>query len=143
MFCPDFLHSGTQHWSVYQCGCARLRRSELFGLLWANQFFGTIKKRTSSFSHGDPYEFGFRLRSYGSHSETEGISHGLKKCPPDTFLPCFAGSAFKVNCCAAAREGGLGHSIPTQIITKKRAPAKAGARFFMVTRTGIEPMLPP
>ena len=95
MFCPDFLHSGTQHWSVYQCGCARLRRSELFGLLWANQFFGTIKKRTSSFSHGDPYEFGFRLRSYGSHSETEGISHGLKNSPPDCFSPCCAGPAFR------------------------------------------------
>ena len=68
------------------------------------------------------YKSGSRLRSYGPHSETGGISHGLKKCPPDTFLPA-ARAGLKVNCCEAAREGGLGHSIPTQIIMKKLAPA--------------------
>ena len=26
-------------------------------------------------------------QSYGLRSDTKGLSHGLKKCPPDTFLP--------------------------------------------------------
>ena len=28
-----------------------------------------------------------RLHPYGMHSAPQGLSHGLKKCPPDTFLP--------------------------------------------------------
>ena len=30
--------------------------------------------------------FGSGLHPYGMHPETKGLSHGLKKCPPDTFL---------------------------------------------------------
>ena len=74
------------------------------------------------------YKSGSRLRSYGPHSETGGISHGLKKCPPDTFLPA-ARAGLKVNCCEAAREGGLGHSIPTRFIMKK-APLLTQERIF-------------
>ena len=29
----------------------------------------------------------FRPQSFGLRSEINGFSHGLKKCPPDTFLP--------------------------------------------------------
>ena len=38
----------------------------------------------------------FRLQSYGPQPESEGFSHGLKKCPPDTFLPSLrSGRPFK------------------------------------------------
>ena len=33
------------------------------------------------------YNLPFRPQSYGLRSERQGFSHGLKKCPPDTFLP--------------------------------------------------------
>ncbi len=31
--------------------------------------------------------FHFSLQSSGLRPEMKGLSHGLKKCPPDTFLP--------------------------------------------------------
>ena len=38
----------------------------------------------------------FRLQSSGPQPESEGFSHGLKKCPPDTFLPSLrSGRPFK------------------------------------------------
>ena len=38
----------------------------------------------------------FRLQSYEPQPESEGFSHGLKKCPPDTFLPSLrSGRPFK------------------------------------------------
>ena len=37
-----------------------------------------------------------RLQSSGPQPESEGFSHGLKKCPPDTFLPSLrSGRPFK------------------------------------------------
>ena len=65
---------------------------------------------------------------FGMRPETGGISHGLRKCPPDTSLPYPSGKAAL--------------SIPRKSHTKK-LPRKRGGAFFMVTRTGIEPMLPP
>ena len=96
-----------------------------------------------SFSHGDPYKAEFRFTVLRTALRNPGNLPRPEKQSPGLFFTPLRGAGLKVNCCAAAREGGLGHSIPTQIIMKKRAPAKAGARFFMVTRTGIEPMLPP
>ena len=33
------------------------------------------------------YKFRFHPHPYGMRLESEGLSHGLRKCPPDTFLP--------------------------------------------------------
>ena len=66
-----------------------------------------------------PHPCGMRPRS-------EGISPGLKKCPPDTFLPsCWSGRPLRFP---------YGH--------KKRRHTNV-CLLFLVTRTGIEPMLPP
>ena len=54
----------------------------------------------------------FRLQSYGPQPESEGFSHGLKKCPPDTFLPSLrSGRPFKspspISKESPPRKGGL------------------------------------
>ena len=51
-----------------------------------------------------------------------------EKCPPDTFPP---------------GDAGVGLSIPTRFIQDKNPDACASGFFVLVTRTGIEPMLPP
>ena len=66
-----------------------------------------------------------RLQPQGLQSQANGISHGLKICRRHIFT--------------SLRSAGL--SIPTQVIKKERHPD--GCLSFLVTRTGIEPMLPP
>ena len=50
-----------------------------------------------------------------------GLSHGLKKCPPDTFLPRFARRP-QGELLRSRREGGLGHSSPP--LAPEKAPSQ-------------------
>ena len=40
--------------------------------------------------------FDLHPHPYRMRLQIKGLSHGLKKCPPDTFLPRFARSPFRV-----------------------------------------------
>ena len=51
-------------------------------------------------SHPHPYRMRLQIK---------GLSHGLKKCPPDTFLPRFARSPFRV---PSRPEGEIRKRIP-------------------------------
>ena len=76
-------------------------------------------------SHAHHHYTDFRPHPYGMRPEARGLSHGLKICHRHIFT--------------SLRSAGL--SIPTQVIKKERHPD--GCLSFLVTRTGIEPMLPP
>ena len=67
-----------------------------------------------------------RSQSYGLRPEIEGFSHGLKKCPPDTFYLRFAPAAL---------------SNPSSSRYKKD-PHRMVRVFFMAEKEGFEPSKP-
>ena len=72
-----------------------------------------------------PKDF-FHSQPYGLRLKEMGISHGLKSVHRTLFT----------------RRCRVGLSIPDGLPCKKPRCFSTGA-FYMVTRTGIEPMLPP
>ena len=79
-------------------------------------------------------------QSYGLPSPTLLFSLGLKSVPRTVFHPGCAGAGLKVNCCEAAREGGLGHSNPIIAVSpEKKNQSKRTGSFFLGWIMGFEP----
>ena len=66
---------------------AALAQDDRLGIAKANESLPGSRLHHIFDSHPHPYRMRLQIK---------GLSHGLKKCPPDTFLPRFARPSFRV-----------------------------------------------
>ena len=59
-----------------------------FEYSWCECSYSNMRERPTYQRFSESDTFRFHPHSYGMHLKSEGLSHGLRKCPPDTFLPC-------------------------------------------------------
>ncbi len=80
----------------------RLRRAVAADTPPACQILNLRVPKTKKNEHPKVFDLGaWSMLDFGPHPyrmrpEIKGLSHGLKKCPPDTFLPRFARPSFRV-----------------------------------------------